>query len=183
MTRSLAVAVAGLVTVLAVLLPGRAQAELAEGTPAPDVGGLTQDGKELRLRDLRGKFVVVYFYPKDDTPGCTKQACNFRDSWKTYQELGAVVVGVSTDNTESHGAFARKYRLPFPLLADPKKEIMKAFGVGTAWFAFAARTTFVIDKEGVIRRVFKKVNAGANNGEVLEALRALGAGSPAAPAK
>jgi peroxiredoxin Q/BCP len=151
--------------------------ELAEGSPAPDVGGLTQDGKELRLGALRGKFVVLYFYPKDDTPGCTKQACNFRDSGAAYIALGAVVIGVSTDAVDSHKAFARKYSLPFPLIADTKGDLVRAFGVKKGWFGFTARTTFIIDPAGVVRRVFRGVNAGKNNDEVLESLKALGAGA------
>jgi peroxiredoxin Q/BCP len=167
---------AALLLLLAAPADARADGELAEGSPIPDVGGLTQDGKELRLKDLRGKFVVLYFYPKDDTPGCTKQACNFRDSGAAYTALGAVVVGVSTDGVEAHKAFARKYSLPFPLIADTRNELMRGFGVKKAWLILAARTTFIIDPAGVVRRVFRGVNAGKNNDEVLAALRELGAG-------
>jgi peroxiredoxin Q/BCP len=147
-----------------------------EGTPAPDFELESDEGATVRLSDLRGKPVVLYFYPKDDTPGCTKQACGFRDAYGEYQQRGAVVLGVSTDDVASHVKFKQKYGLPFALLADPGHEVAERYG---AWGekSFAGKTymgiirsTFVIDPEGNVARTMYGVNAERNPDEVLAAL-------------
>ena len=147
-----------------------------EGTPAPDFELESDDGSRIRLSDFRGKPVVLYFYPKDDTPGCTKQACGFRDAYAEYQARGAVVLGVSPDDAESHRAFKEKHTLPFPLLADPGHAVAERYG---AWGerSFAGKTymgikrsTFVIDADGNVARAMYGVNAERNPGEVLAAL-------------
>jgi len=149
---------------------------LQEGTPAPDFELESDEGATVRLSDLRGKPVVLYFYPKDDTPGCTKQACGFRDTYGEYQQRGAVVLGVSPDDVPSHVKFKQKYGLPFTLLADPEHEVAERYG---AWGerSFAGKTymgiirsTFVIDPEGNVARAMYGVNAERNPDEVLAAL-------------
>ena len=138
-----------------------------EGKPAPDFELETDEGGTVRLSELRGKPVVLYFYPKDDTPGCTKQACAFRDVYSEFQERGAVVLGVSPDSVASHRKFKEKYGLPFPLLADPDHEVADRYG---AWREKLVRSTFVIDPEGTVARAMYGVNPEQNAGEVLEAL-------------
>lgn len=132
-----------------------------------------------RLEDYRGRWVVLYFYPKDDTPGCTKEACAFRDAHAELKALGAVVLGVSADGVESHRRFAEKYGLNFPLLADPEKAVIRAYG---AWgkknlygrvYEGVMRYTFLIDPEGRIARVWKKVKPATHAQEVAAALREL----------
>ncbi|MEX0673165.1 MAG: thioredoxin-dependent thiol peroxidase [Gaiellaceae bacterium] len=149
---------------------------LREGDPAPDFELESDEGATVRLSDLRGKPVVLYFYPKDDTPGCTKQASGFRDAYGEYQERGAVVLGVSPDDVASHVKFKEKYGLPFPLLADPEHEVAERYG---AWGekSFAGKTymgiirsTFVIDPEGNVARAMYGVNAERNPDEVLAGL-------------
>lgn len=143
------------------------------GRPAPEFSGHTQGGDTLRLSDFRGQKVVLYFYPKDDTPGCTRQACNLRDHWTTLQEAGFAVIGVSKDTVASHDRFAEKYELPFPLVADPSREIMDAYG---AWgeknrygkkVMGVKRTTFLIDEDGILRHVFKRPKVDAHTEEIL----------------
>ena len=150
---------------------------LKPGDVAPDFSLAADDGKAVALKDLRGRPVVLYFYPKDDTPGCTKEACQFRDSWKDVQETGAVVLGVSPDSTTSHQKFKEKYSLPFPLLADVDHQVASAYG---AWgeksmygkkYQGILRTTFLIDRTGRIARVFEKVKPDGHAAEVLAALR------------
>jgi thioredoxin-dependent peroxiredoxin len=147
-----------------------------EGSPAPDFELESDGGETVRLADLRGKPVVLYFYPKDDTPGCTKQACGFRDAYREYQERGAVVLGVSPDDTGSHQKFKEKYSLPFTLLADPEHQVADAYGAwGEKKFAGKTymgviRSTFVIDPEGNVTRAMYGVNAERNPADVLEAL-------------
>jgi peroxiredoxin Q/BCP len=149
---------------------------IEEGHPAPDFELESDEGTSVRLSELRGKPVVLYFYPKDDTPGCTKQACGFRDAYDEYRERGAIVLGVSPDDAPSHVKFKEKYRLPFTLLADPGHEVADRYG---AWGerSFAGKTymgiirsTFVIDAEGTVARAMYGVNAERNPAEVLEAL-------------
>lgn len=149
------------------------------GTVAPDFGLPDQEGRVHRLSDYRGRWVVLYFYPKDDTPGCTKEACGFRDRMGDLQELGAVVLGVSADDVESHKRFAEKYGLNFPLLADPERQAILAYG---AWgkknlygkeYEGVLRQTFLIDPEGRIAKVWKKVSPEGHAEEVAEALRSL----------
>ncbi len=151
------------------------------GDRAPEFTARDESGRVVSLSDFRGKKVVLYFYPKDDTPGCTREACNFRDNYARLLERGAVVLGVSTDSVESHRRFKEKYNLPFPLLSDPDRKIVTAYGVwnqkslaGRLGFG-VERTTFVIDEEGTITHVFRKVRVDGHVEEVLAAL-----GEPAA---
>lgn len=149
------------------------------GTVAPDFALPDQEGRIHRLSDYRGKWVVLYFYPKDDTPGCTKEACGFRDRMGDLQELGAVVLGVSADDVLSHKRFAEKYGLNFPLLADPERQAILAYG---AWgkknlygkvHEGVLRQTFLIDPEGRIAKVWRKVSPEGHAEEVAEVLKAL----------
>lgn len=149
------------------------------GQTAPDFELKDQNGKMHRMSDYGGKPVVLYFYPKDDTPGCTKEACNFRDDYSAYQKAGAVILGVSVDDEKSHAKFVNKYDLPFTLLADVDKEVVNAYKVwgqkkmfGKAYDGIF-RTTFIIDKEGRITKVFENVKADAHSEEVLAALEEL----------
>ncbi len=145
------------------------------GDHAPDFTVNDSHGNPVSLSGLRGKKVVLYFYPKDDTPGCTKEACSFRDAHDTYQEKGIVVLGVSLDDEASHQAFASKYSLPFTLLADTNRDVSEKYGVygeqewrGTKYMGLA-RKTFLIDEEGIIKKVFDTVDVEAHSQEVLDA--------------
>ena len=148
---------------------------LKEGDLAPDFSTRDSHGDPVQLSDYRGQNVVLYFYPKDDTPGCTKQACSFRDANSTYEQHNIKVLGVSLDDEESHQAFAQKYDLPFTLLADTDHSVSDAYGVygeqtwGDKKFMGVARKTFLIDKEGRIKKVFDKVNVEQHADEVLQA--------------
>jgi len=150
---------------------------IKEGDLAPDFTSRDAGGNAVRLSDLRGQNVVLYFYPKDDTPGCTKQACSFRDSSDVYEREGVKVLGVSLDDEESHQAFAQKFNLPFTLLADTDHSVSDAYGVygeqtwGDKKFMGVARKTFLIDKQGKIKKVFDKVNVEQHADEVLAAFR------------
>jgi len=124
------------------------------GHAAPDFTLPDQDGREVRLADLRGGWVVVYFYPADDTPGCTAESCSFRDSHEEFVDAGARVVGISGDSVESHRAFAAKHQLPFTLLADTDGSVRKAWGVTKTLGLLPGRVTFVVDPEGVVRHRF-----------------------------
>ena len=143
------------------------------GQPAPDFEGMTQGGETLRLSDLLGRKVALFFYPKDDTPGCTKQACNLRDGYEDLLAAGIAVVGVSGDDVGSHDAFARKYDLPFPLVADPDRRILEAYGVWGEKSLYGRtvlgtkRTTFLIGEDGTIRHVFKRPDVEAHTAEIL----------------
>jgi len=146
---------------------------LKEGDMAPDFRAKNQDGKEMKLSDFRGQKVVLYFYPKDDTPGCTKEACSFRDAFKLYAEKGIKVLGVSTDDEKSHQKFRTKYGLPFDLIADTDKSIVTAYSVyvekslyGKKYMGIE-RTTFLIDEEGKIKKIFRKVKPEGHAEEVL----------------
>jgi thioredoxin-dependent peroxiredoxin len=141
--------------------------KLEEGMTAPDFTLPSDDGRTVKLSDYRGKQIVaLYFYPKDETPGCTKQACAFRDSFVTLRDAGIEVLGVSVDSVESHKEFRRKQNLNFTLLSDSKKEVSGQYGVlGT--LGFAKRVTFVIDKNGVIRKIYRDVNPSQNAADVL----------------
>jgi len=153
---------------------------LSEGQKAPDFALPSTEGKVISLSDYLGKSnVVLYFYPKDDTPGCTKEACFFRDMRAEFASAGAEILGVSVDSVESHERFASKYHLPFPLLADEDQSVLNAYGVwkeksmyGKTYFG-TERTTFLIDKEGVIRKIWPKVKVEGHVDEVLEAVRSL----------
>jgi thioredoxin-dependent peroxiredoxin len=142
------------------------------GDQAPDFEGVTQSGEKLRLSDYRGRKVALYFYPKDDTPGCTKQACNLRDQYESLNMDDIAVIGVSGDDVESHQKFARKYSLPFPLVADPDRDLLKKYGVWGEKKLYGRislgikRTTFLIDEEGVIRGVIKRPNVKQHAEEI-----------------
>jgi peroxiredoxin Q/BCP len=149
---------------------------LKEGAKAPAFSLPSDDGGTVALKDLKGKKVVLYFYPKDDTSGCTTEACEFRDSWAAVKRKGAVVLGVSPDGVKSHGKFKEKYDLPFPLLADEDHAVAEAYGVwgeksmyGRKYFGIL-RTTFVIDEAGRVAKVFEKVKPKGHAAEVLAAL-------------
>jgi peroxiredoxin Q/BCP len=151
---------------------------IEEGKKAPAFTLRDGAGRAVSLADFAGKDVIVYFYPKDDTPGCTKEACGFRDSWRELQDLGAVVLGVSPDGAIAHQKFAAKYALPFPLLSDPDKSVMEKYG---AWgektmygkkVIGVIRSTVWVGKDGKVRRHWKRVaKAEAHPEEVLAALR------------
>jgi peroxiredoxin Q/BCP len=151
---------------------------LTAGVKAPGFSLSADDGTTVTLAGLKGRAVVLYFYPKDDTTGCTKEACGFRDSWVDVQKAGAVVLGVSPDDVASHQKFKRKYTLPFPLLADTDHGVATTYGVwgeksmyGKRYMGIL-RTTFIIDAQGRIARVFEKVKPEGHAAEVLTALRA-----------
>jgi thioredoxin-dependent peroxiredoxin len=150
---------------------------LAVGTTIPDVEGVLSDGTTWRSRDARGNPLVIYFYPKDFTPGCTREACAFRDAREEIVGLyGAEVIGVSRDTAESHGQFAAKYRLPFRLLADPKGDITKSFGATMlgGLIPVSRRVTYVVDAEGIVRGVFDhQLAAERHVDEVRECLAGL----------
>jgi len=148
--------------------------ELKVGDKAPDFTLMDEQGRPVSLKDFQGKKpVILYFYPKDFSPGCTTEACRFRDDYKTYEEKGAAVIGVSLDTVESHTKFSEKYNLPFPILSDNKKEVAKAYGVLGIGGIWAKRVTFIIDKEGKIAAIFPKVDVKRHSEEVLKALEQL----------
>jgi peroxiredoxin Q/BCP len=148
--------------------------KVKEGDAAPDFDGPTSDGSRLSLKDFVGKKnVVLYFYPKDDTSGCTKEACSFRDNLGTLRGMGAEVIGVSLDSVQSHKKFASKYKLPFPLISDKEKRIANAYGVLKEAGASASRITFIIDKAGKVAKVFPKVDVTKHTEEVVAALKQL----------
>ena len=149
---------------------------LKVGDKAPDFNVSTDAGQKVKLADFKGKKIVLYFYPKDDTPGCTKEACAFRDGISEIKDRGAVVLGVSTDSVDSHKKFKSKFELNFPLLADTDKKIVEAYGVWKEKINYGKkymgieRTTFVINKEGEISHIFPKVKVDEHYDEVIDAL-------------
>lgn len=149
---------------------------LPAGIPAPDFELLDDTNVPRKLSDFRGRNVVLYFYPEDDTPGCTKEACNFRDDYSAYEKAGVQVLGVSPDSVKSHAKFKKKFQLPFPLLADEGHKVCDLYGV---WgpkkfmgreYEGVLRTTFLIDENGKIVNVFEKVRPAEHSAEVLSAL-------------
>ena len=148
---------------------------LKEGDEAPDFKGKDQNGNDISLSDFKGKKVVLYFYPKDNTPGCTAEACNFRDNYKDLQKRGFEIIGVSADSEKKHQNFINKYELPFPLIADTDKEVINAYGVwGKKKFMGREydgihRETFVIDEKGEIEKVFEKVKTKEATEQILAA--------------
>ena len=151
--------------------------KLKEGDAAPGFTAATSGGGTISLDELKGKSVILYFYPKDDTSGCTTEACDFRDNMARVRRSGAAVVGVSADSVKSHSKFAEKFDLPFPLISDEEKRMLKAYGV---WkkksfmgrtFMGIVRTTFVLDERGVIVKIFPKVKVAGHVDEVLEVLK------------
>ena len=150
---------------------------LKVGDKAPDFTLKDETGKEISLSDFKGKKVVLYFYPKDNTSGCTKEACSFRDVYDDILEAGAIVIGISKDDLNSHEKFKSKYNLPFYLLSDTEHKVIEKYG---AWqekkmygksYMGTARITFIIDEEGIIKKVYPKVKPEAHGEEILEALK------------
>jgi peroxiredoxin Q/BCP len=154
-------------------------AMVKEGKPAPDFTLPSSEGGNLSLSDLRGRPVVLYFYPRDNTPGCTREACAFRDAMARIKRTGAVVLGVSPDSTSSHERFRAEHRLNFPLLSDPDKKVAKKYGAFGEKVMYGKkvqgmiRSTFVVDGDGVVRRVFPKVRVDGHAEAVLETLSAI----------
>ncbi|MBI5772914.1 MAG: thioredoxin-dependent thiol peroxidase [Verrucomicrobia bacterium] len=157
-------------------MASKLELKLREGDPAPDFTAQTNGGQTVSLADFKGRNVVLYFYPKDNTPGCNLEACAFRDNFAALQKKGAVVLGVSTDPVKSHDKFVAKFQLPFTLLADPEKKIVNAYGV---WgeksfmgmrFQGTHRVTFLIGPDGVIKKIWPKVKPLSHAAEVLAAL-------------
>lgn len=150
---------------------------LEAGSKAPAFTLETDEGKKVSLKDFQGKKVVLYFYPKDDTPGCTKEACSFSDHMGKLQKTGAVVLGVSADSVDSHRKFKEKYGLNFPLLSDPSKEVINKYGVWKEKNMYGKktmgieRTTFIIDEQGKIAHVFPRVKVDGHTEAVLEKLK------------
>jgi thioredoxin-dependent peroxiredoxin len=147
-------------------------AELKEGSKAPDFKGIDQNGNEVTLSDFSGKKLVLYFYPKDNTPGCTAEACNLRDNYDYLLKNGFSVVGVSPDSEKSHKGFAGKFSLPFPLIADTSKKILNDYGVwgekkmyGKSYLG-VLRTTFVIDEKGIIEKIITKVDTAGHTEQI-----------------
>jgi len=157
--------------------------DLQEGAEAPVFEAPNSEGRLFRLQDCRGRWVVLYFYPRDHTPGCTREACEFRDSYAAFQQEEAVVVGVSTDSVESHARFAARQQLPFVLVADPDRAVVRQYGVwGPKRFMGrllegTIRSTFLIDPHGRIRRIWRHVRPAGHAAEVLKELRRLRTGA------
>ena len=172
--------IAALIVFAALYVARAARAgELPEvGKPAPDFNLPDQNGKQHVLQDYRGKWLVLYFYPKDDTPGCTQEACAFRDDLNQISELGAQVVGVSVDDTNSHAEFAKKYHLPFPLLADKTTETAERYGalMNLLLVKFARRYTFLIDPQGNISKVYLSVETSRHSKQIIDDLQKRTAG-------
>jgi peroxiredoxin Q/BCP len=157
-------------------MPAKFESKLKEGDVAPAFSAPTNGGMNVSLADLKGKNVILYFYPRDNTPGCTKEACAFRDDFSQFKQKGAVVLGVSTDSVKSHDKFVEKFSLPFPLLADEDKSIANAYGVwGEKKFMGVKyqgvhRVTFLIGPDGRIKKVWPKVKPAEHAKEILEFL-------------
>ena len=148
--------------------------QLKEGMKAPGFEGIDQNGKTVKLSDFTGKKVVLYFYPKDNTPGCTAEACNLRDNWDSLLKEGFVVIGVSPDSEKSHKSFAGKFSLPFSIIADESKKILNDYGV---WgekkmygksFMGVIRTTFIINEKGIIEKIITKVDTGGHTKQIFD---------------
>ncbi len=152
---------------------------LQEGKKAPAFSLPDQNGKKVKLSDFIGKNVILYFYPKDDTSGCTKEACSFKDNFPKFGKLNAVILGLSPDSVESHQKFIKKYGLPFTLLSDVDKKVLEKYGVWQEKSMYGrkymgvVRTTVIIDAKGIIRKIFNKVKVNGHSEEVLAALNSL----------
>jgi peroxiredoxin Q/BCP len=147
---------------------------LKQGQTAPEFSATDQNGNQLFLKKFKGKKIILYFYPKDDTPGCTSEACNLRDNYQELQDMGYVVIGISPDNEKSHQKFSSKYNLPFHLIPDPDKSIIKSYG---AWgekkmygksYEGVLRTTYVISEKGIIETVIEKVDVKNHTKQIIE---------------
>jgi peroxiredoxin Q/BCP len=149
-------------------------AQLKEGQKAPDFEGADQNNLKIKLTDFPGKKVILYFYPKDNTPGCTAEACNLRDNYKELLDKGFIIIGVSPDNEKSHKGFSAKYSLPFPLLADPDKNILNLYRVWGEKKMYGKsvtgvlRTTFIIDEKGIIEKIITKVDTKMHTEQILK---------------
>jgi peroxiredoxin Q/BCP len=145
------------------------------GDRAPEFTLQSQDGTNVNLADFLGKkSIVIYFYPKDDTPGCTKESCAFRDSYEIFKEVGAEVIGISADSVESHQRFKNKYQLPFILLSDKDNKVINLFGVPPTLFILPGRVTYVIDKEGIVKHIFdSQLDFNAHVDEALKTLKTI----------
>ncbi len=144
-------------------------ADLAPGQPAPDFTTTDQDGKPVHLADLKSHYVVVYFYPKDETPGCTHEACSFRDAWNDLHKKGVIIIGVSTDTADSHKAFAKHHQLPFTLVSDPKGEIAAKYGVpveNEKGESYVHRQSFVVGPDGNLKKIYRKVDVKVHAQEI-----------------
>jgi thioredoxin-dependent peroxiredoxin len=146
---------------------------ISEKSPAPDIALLDETGTSRKLSDYRGKDVILYFYPKDDTPGCTTEACAFRDDYSEYEKAGVVILGVSGDSPKSHAKFKSKYQLPFTLLSDEDHKVCEQYGVwakkkmmGREYMGIL-RTTYLISKEGLVKKVFEEVKPAGHSKEIL----------------
>lgn len=150
---------------------------LEVGKKAPDFALPDQDGNKVSLKDFAGKKVVLYFYPKDNTSGCTKEACNFRDDFPKFKKSSAVILGISPDSVNSHKKFAEKYNLPFILLSDEDKKVLEKYNVWKEKSMYGRRymgverTTYIIDENGKIKKIFNKVKVDGHNQEVMDALK------------
>ena len=142
---------------------------LAVGSPPPDFTATASDGMVIHLQALKGKPVVVYFYPKDETPGCTKEACAFRDAWDGLAKSGVVLIGISADSNESHQGFVLNHKLPFHLVSDPKGAIATSFGV--PFDGYAARQSFVIGADGNVKKIYRKVDVSVHAQEIADDLK------------
>ena len=157
--------------------PDGGHGHLEVGDPAPELRAVDHRGTEVALAALRGAPVLVYFYPKDDTPGCTREACAIRDVWTLYTDAGVVVLGVSSDDDASHRKFADEYRLPFSLIADPELVWARAFGAESS-FKIIHRTSYLIDREGKVAKVYVDVDPGVHANEVLADVAKLPGAAP-----
>jgi thioredoxin-dependent peroxiredoxin len=180
-----AAAMAAALTLALTMAPGIAvSAQPTVGTPAPAFTLPDQNGKRVSLSDYAGKWVVLYFYPKDGTPGCTTEACSFRDNVFAFREAGAVILGISVDDVASHKDFATEHRLPFTLLADAEKQVSRDYGVLHRMLGvmeLARRETFIVDPQGRIAKHYREVDPGSHSRQVLADIKALQAkASPAA---
>jgi len=164
--------------------PAASLVDLKVGDPAPALTLTLQDGKTVALASLKGKPVAIYFYPKDDTPGCTVEAQGIRDQWEAFQKAGIQVYGVSMQDAASHSAFIEKHKLPFPLVVDADKKVTTAFGVPVRGGEFAARQTFLIGADGNIKQIWREVTPAEHAKQLLEAAGASAspAGAPTPPA-
>lgn len=169
-------AMCAVVMYVATITPAVAEeTEMQMGMPAPVFSLMDQNGVQRKLADYQGHWLVLYFYPKDDTPGCTKEACNFRDDYLLLKKLGADILGVSVDTEKSHDAFAKKFSLPFPLLADVDGVVAKQYGAlwGIWPVRFARRHTFLIDPQGNIAKIYRNVAASKHSAELIADIKAL----------
>ncbi len=171
------VSIAGVLAAISVIMSRSARGSVlpAEGKAAPDFNLPDQSGAQHRLKDYAGHWLVLYFYPRDDTPGCTREACAFRDDLQRLRDMGAQVIGISVDDPRSHARFASKYQLPFPLLADERGAVAARYGAlrDLMLVRIARRHTFLIDPRGTVRKVYDKVDTHRHSHEVIEDLSAL----------